>query len=133
MNYTQNYQLPQWESSDRILMEDFNEAMEKIEGGLSEKIGITFGTYTGNGAASQDIALAAAPKAVMVWPRDTANQPTDRRGCIGLAAQGLSATFYSQDTVQLTASGFRVFYYDDGYGTLMTNGISTVYMYLAIF
>ena len=36
MNYTQNYQLPQWESSDRILMDDFNDAMEKIEGGLSD-------------------------------------------------------------------------------------------------
>ena len=31
MNYTQNYQLPQWESSDRILMDDFNDAMENYE------------------------------------------------------------------------------------------------------
>ena len=31
MQHTQNYQLPQWEKSDRILMEDFNEAMSNIE------------------------------------------------------------------------------------------------------
>ena len=31
MNYTTNYHLPQWVESDRILMEDFNEAMESIE------------------------------------------------------------------------------------------------------
>ena len=34
MNYTTNYHLPQWVESDRILMEDFNEAMENIDGGI---------------------------------------------------------------------------------------------------
>ena len=60
MNYTQNYQLPQWESSDRILMDDFNDAMEKLEDGLSEKIGITFGTYTGNGKTMAEAVSHAA-------------------------------------------------------------------------
>ena len=31
MNHTQNYALPSWESSDRILMEDFNDAFETID------------------------------------------------------------------------------------------------------
>lgn len=35
MNYTTNYHLPQWVESDRILMEDFNEAMEDIDGGIA--------------------------------------------------------------------------------------------------
>lgn len=35
MNYTENYQLPQWAKSDRILMDDFNLAMTIIEHGLS--------------------------------------------------------------------------------------------------
>lgn len=35
MNYTTNYHLPQWVESDRIMMEDFNEAMEAIDEGLS--------------------------------------------------------------------------------------------------
>ena len=35
MNYTQNYQLPQWEREDRILMEDFNDMAEKVDTGLA--------------------------------------------------------------------------------------------------
>ena len=31
MNHTTNYALPSWESSDRILMEDFNDAFETID------------------------------------------------------------------------------------------------------
>ena len=34
MNYTTNYHLPQWVESDRILMEDFNEAMANIDEGI---------------------------------------------------------------------------------------------------
>ena len=35
MNYTENYQLPQWVETDRVLMEDFNDAMEKVDQGVS--------------------------------------------------------------------------------------------------
>ena len=35
MNYTTNYHLPQWVESDRILMEDFNEAMSGIDTALT--------------------------------------------------------------------------------------------------
>ncbi len=35
MNYTENYHLPQWAKSDRIMMEDFNGAMSSIENGLT--------------------------------------------------------------------------------------------------
>ena len=31
LNYTENYQLSQWEESDRVLMEDFNSDNQKIE------------------------------------------------------------------------------------------------------
>lgn len=34
MNYTENYQLPQWEETDRVLMEDFNDAMAKVDAGM---------------------------------------------------------------------------------------------------
>ena len=40
MNYTENYQLPQWVASDRVLMADFNDAMSKTDQallGLEEK------------------------------------------------------------------------------------------------
>ena len=34
MNYTANYQLPQWVETDRILMDDFNDSYEKIDAAL---------------------------------------------------------------------------------------------------
>jgi len=34
MNYTSNHHLPQWVSSDRVRMEDFNSAMANIDSGL---------------------------------------------------------------------------------------------------
>ena len=36
MNYTENYHLPQWEETDRIMRTDFNEAMANIDGGIAE-------------------------------------------------------------------------------------------------
>ena len=35
MNYTQNYQLNQWEASDRVLREDFNRDNRKIDAALT--------------------------------------------------------------------------------------------------
>ena len=36
MNYTKNYQLPQWVESDRVLMDDFNDANAKVDRALAE-------------------------------------------------------------------------------------------------
>ena len=35
MDYTQNHRLPQWEKSDRVMMDDFNQAMANIETGFN--------------------------------------------------------------------------------------------------
>ena len=35
MDYTQNYHLPQWEKTDRVLMDDFNSAMANLDEGIS--------------------------------------------------------------------------------------------------
>ena len=35
MNYTTNYHLPQWVETDRIMMGDFNQAMETLDGGIA--------------------------------------------------------------------------------------------------
>ena len=37
MNYTTNYHLPQWVETDRIRMEDFNQAMADIDEGIAEE------------------------------------------------------------------------------------------------
>ena len=51
MNYTTNYHLPQWVETDRIMMEDFNQAMADIEEGMS------------NNAQAAETAQAAAATA----------------------------------------------------------------------
>lgn len=46
MDYTQNLHLPQWEESDRIMMDDFNDAMAAIDAAMPR---IVTGSYTGDG------------------------------------------------------------------------------------
>jgi len=46
MNQTPNYQLPQWVESDRILMEDFNNAMRIID---SDILRCVHTSYVGSG------------------------------------------------------------------------------------
>ena len=47
MNQTPNYALPSWEETDRILMEDFNDMTEKLDGVLALKgnCQIVYGGY----------------------------------------------------------------------------------------
>ena len=72
MNYTEKYQLPQWEKSDRIMMEDFNDMAEKMEAGLIELnetiagVGYVIGKYTGNNAYPRTISLGFQPTAVII-------------------------------------------------------------------
>ena len=35
MNYTSNYHLPQWVETDKIMMQDFNQAMADIDAGIA--------------------------------------------------------------------------------------------------
>lgn len=58
MDYTTNYHLPQWVESDRIMMEDFNEAMAAIDGGIKAAQDTADG-----GAAAAEAAQNAANKA----------------------------------------------------------------------
>lgn len=59
MNYTSKHHLPQWEKTDRILMEDFNLAMANIETGLSSA-GDGAASAAAKAQASADSALAKA-------------------------------------------------------------------------
>ena len=63
MKQTTNYQLPQWEESDRIRMEDFNGAMEKLDAALGEQqqvlanlgnCSVMYGRYYGSGGYGSD-------------------------------------------------------------------------------
>ena len=59
MNYTEKYHLPQWEKTDRVLMEDFNRMCADMEAGLEK----TARDAAEDTAAVQSAALAAASAA----------------------------------------------------------------------
>ena len=77
MYYTKHYQFPQWERSDRILMDDFNDMAGKIENGLLQLTGevprIAVGGYTGSGETPLQVSLGFRPKMVLIWHRSTAS------------------------------------------------------------
>ena len=71
-NYTEHYQLHQWEGSDPFLRTDFNEDLEKIDNALNQKVAFVSGSYVGNAtdmenSCVQPIELGFQPKAVLVW------------------------------------------------------------------
>ena len=77
MTKTENYNLPQWDKNDRVLMEDFNAAMNQIEKGLSAKCEMYYGTYTGTGTYGQAnptvLHMGFTPKLVIVMGSATAS------------------------------------------------------------
>ncbi len=75
-NYTEHYQLHQWEPSDNFLRTDFNQDFARIDTGIRaakaqaerlerEKAEISTGAYTGDNAASRTIHLGFRPRAVL--------------------------------------------------------------------
>lgn len=90
MKQTQNFQLNQWEMSDRIQMEDFNEDNQKIDGALHEirqqlteshsqlrtevsKLGncqILYQTYTGTGTGANSFTFPHKPLFIAIFADD---------------------------------------------------------------
>lgn len=69
MNKTANYNLNQWEKSDRVLMEDFNNDNAKIDAALKEAAEAktyVIGKYTGTGVYPREISLGFQPSAVVM-------------------------------------------------------------------
>ena len=67
LNHTQNYALPSWESSDRILMEDFNDAFETIDTQMKARnCRFYTASYTGDGAHTRTHTFPAKPYFIIV-------------------------------------------------------------------
>ena len=71
LNYTEHYQLNQWEPTDRVLREDFNEDNRKIEAALGaiQQLTVRFitGSYIGDGStAAREFYLGARPKFLLL-------------------------------------------------------------------
>ncbi|MCI8657455.1 MAG: hypothetical protein HFF72_08460 [Oscillospiraceae bacterium] len=117
MNYTEKYHLPQWEETDRIMRTDFNDAMARIEVGLSDTVErdaeieakaeaaavlpYAAGTYVGNGE-TVTITTGFRPRFVII----TAQEPTLQGNIINNIALVGPKNF--QFMVELKDSGFAV-------------------------
>ena len=121
MDYTQNLHLPQWEKTDRIMMDDFNDAMSKIDAAMPR---IVTGSYTGDGTTngSHVIDLGFRPKVVIVANGDgILNSTAGTFG--GIALDGSNAP-----AVGISETGF--FVPVNPYTKSNENGTS--YRYIAI-
>ena len=104
MNYTENYHLPQWEETDRIMRTDFNDAMANIDQGVARAAVVPFavGSYVGKGAA-QEITVGFRPSFVIIAASQAGGINSEMGGF-----SGFSEAQTSGDNVTFTDTGFIV-------------------------
>ena len=109
MKQTSNYQLPQWEETDRVMMKDFNDMTEKIDAAIPQ---LDTGTYTGDGEASRTIQLGFTPKAVFLCTNNSLTRVTGGSAGYygGLALPGEPSTAFDYDYITIVEGGFQVIY-----------------------
>ena len=133
MTKTTNYQLPKWEKTDRLMMDDFNADNQKIDAALAAKSRVITGTYAGTGKDNREIALGTRPKAVLVCT-EYGVMWTSGGVYGGLALDGTptkartdTGTVYS--LVTITDTGFKL--RQPGNSYIQGNASNTVYHYIA--
>ena len=104
MNYTENYHLPQWEETDRIMRTDFNDAMANIDQGVAQAavVPVAVGSYVGKGAA-QEITVGFRPSFVIIAASQAGGINSEMGGF-----SGFSEAQTSGDNVTFTDTGFIV-------------------------
>ena len=114
MNYTEKYHLPQWVNSDRVKMEDFNEAMASIESGLTAASALPFavGSYVGT-SGNQTVHLSFTPSFLIITgmrsSKDPAdNSPIDQYFAI-VGSNGGAANIQLESRLQIISRAFIVF------------------------
>lgn len=133
-NYTQHYQLHQWEPTDDFLRTDFNTDLEKIDDALGEKSGIVTGSYTGNDAESQSISLGFHPQAVLVLENTGlagTGGGTYSQVYGGLALRDKPVEVAKTTALQINDTGFTVYNYSD-FDYIRINRSDRTYYYLAV-
>ena len=142
MNYTQNYQLPQWVETDRILMEDFNGAFSALDtalaahdGDLAEKGNCQFCTvsYVGTGMVSitgtpvltfpfqpELVVITGGKDGVMVMHQNAGN-------ALAITSSG---TWYN--VVDWEEKQVSWYYHTDGAGEAQMNASGTHYLVVAL-
>lgn len=129
MNYTTNYHLPQWVEEDRIMMEDFNEAMAGIDEGMSDnaaaaaELPYVVGNYVGNGS-TQNISIGFMPSFLLVRQESTKLIQTD---CY--TNYSITGETDPYATLLLTEDGFQLIHRQNLANSINVN--QKVYVYIA--
>ena len=117
MTKTEHYDLPQWEPTDRVLREDFNEAMTRIDTEIAAGSRIVAGYYEGTGTASKTIVLGSKPYAVFFCTSLGAVSASGTcQGGLILRDQPLTTRPDVQPVTvaaEIIDSGFKVYQYSD--------------------
>ena len=138
-NYTEHYGLCQWEATDQVLREEFNEDNRKVDEALSNMASalskIVTGSYVGNGAGTRTISLGFTPKAVYVCHESGQTFNCNGNYCYGgLALNGKPVKSEpGASVVKIVSSGFEV-HYDiaNTKGRLMSNAEGYTFYYAAL-
>ena len=151
MTKTTNYQLPEWEKTDRIQMKDFNDMTATLDAALKANADaaaaasaavalcgncrIVTGTYTGSGtynsSGARTLSFSGKPLAVFILP-------TDKNDGIGplilLHGAPWSTTNISNDYyfVRVTGGARSVSWYGTRNENLMANSSGKTYYYVAL-
>lgn len=130
-NQTQNYGLSQWELTDNVRMEDFNEDNAKIDAALAGMPRVITGSYTGTGgcgaANPTKLTLDFPARFLFVWG-DYARFAMGIRGQSVKAISGSNSDFLSASWNGNTVS----WYYNGNTAQVQMNDSGHVYYYLAI-
>lgn len=146
MNYTQNLRLPQWEGSDRIHHEDFNEAFDKIDEAIAVCPHVEIGSYVGTGTYGEDnpntLTFSFAPKVVVITEMSKFNFPGYSnllknnwffyRGTETLTGMYPNGSTARPGTLYLDWEGNRFSWYVNANAAAQFNTNGSTYCYLAI-
>ena len=149
MAETGNYQLKQWEKTDRIQMEDFNADNAKTDQALAElaaqaaqiaKCGnckIVYGTYKGSGTYGSSnpntLIFDHKPMLVAIMPSSSGGS---MYGIGFLAVKGsplvYTCMYYSQSSCTVTWTGNNIKWYNSANSKYQFNESSLTYYYVAL-
>ena len=155
MNKTANFQLTQWEKTDRIMMEDFNRDNEKIDTALKSSADgvaalqtamagagnckIVYGSYTGTGkyGSGQPNTLNFAHKPVFVCVQQKTNPNTSTEYALRMIrdsvwANGTEDNYTYSQIVTWGANSVSWYSVDPNFAAQQFNESGKIYQYIAL-
>ena len=118
MNYTTNYHLPQWAETDRIQMEDFNQAMADIDEAMgtyygTENLPWEMGSANINAEAVDTVihTFGFTPSVVLAWASSYYMGATDGSSTITLKGPAANTGLFD---LTLSGTQLKLTYYYNG-------------------